>query len=143
MNRLVIGAMAASAIGVLFGSALWAQQAPHSASGGVFTADQADRGSAVYFQHCFKCHLDDLTGGAAGPPLTGVDFLSHWKGKPVADLFNMIRMTQPIDNPGSLTPGRTADVLAYILRANKYPVGDNDLQHDLSTLQQIPLDAIP
>ncbi len=141
-HRFVTGLALVAAGGALLGSALRAQT-PTSVTAGVYTADQAKRGLAVYNDGCAKCHLDDLSGGATSPPLKGDDFLSGWKGKSVGALLDEIRMTMPFDSPGSLTPAQYADVLAYVLSANKFPAGDKDLEQDPAPLQDIKIEAPP
>jgi mono/diheme cytochrome c family protein len=145
-NHFVLGLAVAAATGGFFGSALRAQ-APattttaSSVTAGVYTADQAKRGQALYGDSCAKCHLDDLSGGATSPPLKGNDFLSGWKGKSVGALFDEVRMTMPFDSPGSLTAAQYADVLAYVLSENKFPPGDKELDKDPAPLQQIKIEA--
>jgi mono/diheme cytochrome c family protein len=138
-NRFIIGLTVAVAGGLL-GSVLRAQGAA-SVTAGVYSADQAKRGQTVYGDACAKCHLDDLSGGATSPPLKGDEFLSGWKGKSVGALFDEVKMTMPFDSPGSLTAAQYADVLAYILSANKYPAGAKELQSDPAPLQQIKIEA--
>ncbi len=123
--------------GGLRGSGLRAQQAV--VSGGVYSADQAKRGEAVYSVSCANCHLEDLSGGTS-PPLSGADFLNGWKGKTMGALFEQTRMTMPFDNPGGLTAAQYADVIAYILSKNKFAAADKELPSDATALQQITLD---
>ena len=140
-HRFVVGLAVAVVAGGLWGTALQAQQtAAVSASSGVYTADQAKRGKAVYTESCEKCHLEDLTGGTS-PPLAGNEFLSAWKGRTLGALFEQIRMTMPFDSPGKLSAEQYADVLAYIFSANKYPTGTIELAHDVGPLQKIQIDA--
>ena len=137
--RLMAGVVVVAAIGACLGSALRAQGT--SVAAGVYSADQAKRGQAVYNDACAKCHLDDLSGGATSPPLKGDDFLNGWKGKSVGALFDEVRMTMPFDAPGSLTPAQYADILAYIFSVNKYPAGDKELDKEMAPLQQIKIEA--
>src|ERR1700677_4243766 len=114
--RFVIGLAVAAATGSLLGSALRAQAQSSALAGatvtsGVYTADQAKRGQAVYVDACAKCHIEDLSGGQDSPPPVGDDFLGGWKGKTVGDLFDEVRMTMPFDSPGKLTQEQYADVL--------------------------------
>src|SRR5437870_13885225 len=51
--------------------------APPSQAEGLFTADQADRGSAVYATQCAFCHGQGLEG-ATSTPLAGTRFMSKW-----------------------------------------------------------------
>ena len=69
---------------------------------GVYTKVQANRGQTAYREECFKCHGENLSGGDAGPPLAGDEFLRKWNGKTAGDLFGVIRKTMPSDDPGSL-----------------------------------------
>ena len=149
-TRFAIGLFAAAVTGAFLGSGLRAQQsttttsptttAGASLSSGVYTADQAKRGQAVYLDACAKCHLEDFSGGTGSPPLVGDEFLKGWTGKTVGALFDEVRMTMPFDNPGGLKPEQYADVLAYIFSANKFPAGSQELAHDVAPLQQIQID---
>src|SRR5262245_66302278 len=63
---------------------------------GVFTAEQATRGQALYKTHCGYCHRDDLIGGgseAGAPALKGPIFTIRWRDQPVADMFVTIGTT--------------------------------------------------
>jgi mono/diheme cytochrome c family protein len=139
-TRFLIGLAVVATTGGLLGSALGAQ-APTSVAAGVYSADQAKRGQSTYNDACAKCHLDDLSGGATSPPLLGPDFMSNWKGKTLGALFDEMRMTMPFDSPGSLTPAQYADVLAYVLSANKFPAGEKELDKDPAPMQQIKIEA--
>lgn len=138
-SRFAIGFAVVAAAGGLYGAALLAQSST-SVSQGVFTADQAKRGQAVYMDACTKCHLDDLSGGKDSPPLVGDEFLSGWKGKKVGGLFDEVCMTMPFDSPGSLKPEQCADLIAYMLSANKFPAGDKELAHEAAPLEEIEID---
>ena len=48
---------------------------------GVYTEQQASRGSRVYQTTCESCHMPDLEGSEAGPTLLGEEFLEGWEGK--------------------------------------------------------------
>src|SRR5436190_14089029 len=43
----------------------------------------------------------------------------------------------PQDAPGKLTPTQTADIVAYILQAGKFPTGASELPSNEASLQQI------
>lgn len=108
---------------------------------GVYTEEQAQRGEALYAQECARCHGDTLTGGEAAPPLTGGDFLANWNGLTVGDLFERIRTSMPADRPGTLSSERNADILAHVLRANQFPAGKTELEHQVEILKQIRIEA--
>jgi mono/diheme cytochrome c family protein len=108
--------------------ALIAQQT-QTVSQGVYTDDQAKRGQAIYTAQCASCHGPALNG-AAGPPLTGNDFVSNWNKEPLSELANKIRNTMPQNAPGSLTPQQAVDIVSYILQVGKFPAGRTELHSD-------------
>lgn len=112
-----------------------------SVNDGVYSEAQAKRGEAVYKEQCAACHGDNLEGSGPMPPLAGKDFLANWEGKPVADVFDKTQSSMPATAPGSMTPEQTADVVAYMLAAGKYPAGSADLPGKADDLKQITLDA--
>ena len=107
---------------------------------GVYTAEQAQRGEALYTRQCARCHGAQLTGGEAAPPLAGGDFLSNWNGLTVGDLFERVRISMPADRPGQLTREQNADILAHILRANQFPAGKSELEQQAEVLKQIRIE---
>jgi mono/diheme cytochrome c family protein len=147
----VVAAIGLAAIGASH-SRVRAQQPPPSAQekapsesrtvwDGVFTQKQADRGKDLYATHCSECHLGTLMGSDMTPPLVGGDFLSNWTDSTLGDLFERIRKTMPLNKPGSLNRDVMADILAYILSANKFPAGETELSHDTQRLRQIRIEA--
>jgi mono/diheme cytochrome c family protein len=92
--------IAAAAIITL--AAAIAQEGTRSVWDGVYTDAQAKRGQGLYNQHCASCHGDQLTGGEMAPPLAGGEFLSNWNGLTLGDLFERIRKTMPLNEPGNL-----------------------------------------
>lgn len=116
---------------------LYAKQA-RAARDGVYTAAQAKRGEAVYRTGCVACHGETLAGDI-GPPLAGQGFLGIWARQPLSDLFDKIQSTMPADQPGTLTRPQVADVLAYVLQANQFPAGREELGSAEAALGQIAL----
>ena len=108
---------------------------------GVYTEEQATRGSAAYADQCARCHGADLTGGDGVPPLTGGQFLGNWNTLSVDDLFERIRVSMPADKPGRLTRQQVADILAYVLSFDKFPSGKTELGTQAESLKQIRFDA--
>jgi len=139
--RRIVSVVMAGALGMVLLAASMQAQAPKSVAGGVYTAEQAKRGEAVYKEQCAACHGDNLEGSGPMPPLAGKDFLANWGGKPVAEVFDKTQTSMPATAPGSLTPEQTADVIAYILSVGKYPAGSADLPGKADDLKQITLDA--
>ncbi len=123
--------------------ALHAQNASQpSVWDGIYTAAQADRGKAVYSEHCSKCHGDDLGGRDEVPPLTGSHFMADWESQSVADLVQRIRRTMPLDSPGTLGGVSVTDVVAYLLQQNSLPAGSIELPNDASMQSVIRIDAV-
>ena len=116
-------------------------QTSRSVRDGVYTEDQAKRGSLLYNQHCSACHGADLTGGDEVPALRGESFLANWSGLPLSELFERIRTSMPADNPGKLSRRQNADILAYILKFDTYPAGSGELPTQTDALQQIRFEA--
>jgi cytochrome c len=104
---------------------------------GVFTAEQARRGQALYEEHCSMCHGPSLGGVEMAPPLTGAEFYSNWSDLAVSDLLQRISQTMPQAMPGSLSRRQDADIVAFILSFNKAPAGQVELPTDLDVLKTI------
>jgi cytochrome c len=119
---------------------LSAQEATRSVWDGVYTKEQASRGSEIYARECAQCHGTSLTGGESAPPLAGGDFLSNWNGLTVGDLYERIRTTMPLDRPGKLGRESNTDVLAFILGSNQFPAGKRELDRQTEALKQIRLE---
>ena len=112
-------------------------QTSPAAGDGVYSADQAQRGEALYKKQCTACHGDALDGVGPYPPLSGNDFLSKYEGKPVSNVYDMIQKLMPATAPGSLSRTDAADLLAYILSFNKFPAGKTDLPSDPDSLKKL------
>jgi mono/diheme cytochrome c family protein len=132
---------AALAAACLAGVVLGLEAADPSVWDGVYTAEQTRRGETAYLQTCASCHGTALEGGDMTPPLVGGAFTSNWNDLTVGDLFDRIRTTMPLDNPGRLSRTQTADVIAFVLKANNWPAGATELPAD-SALKQIRIAAV-
>ena len=77
---------------------------PLTTGDGVFTAEQAARGKAVYDKSCATCHPTEFYRAR----------MALWESKPVGALFDSVSASMPQDNPGSLLTSEYVDVLAYI-----------------------------
>ena len=84
---------------------------------GVFTAEQAQSGRAIYDRNCSACHGADFEGSGDAPALGGGTFMLKWGPKMVSELFGEILQTMPPTNPGSLGEAAALNATAYILRA--------------------------
>lgn len=108
---------------------------------GVYTEEQAQRGEPIYRANCASCHGDTLKGAGETPPLSGGPFIGNWNGLTLGDLFERIRRTMPQDKPGRLSRQYKADILAYVLKVNKFPAGKTELEHQTEFLREIRFEA--
>jgi mono/diheme cytochrome c family protein len=122
-------------------AALMLAQTTRSVWDGVYTADQAKRGQQLYAKECASCHGSDLTGGESAPELAGPGFLSNWTTLTVGDLFERTRVSMPENDPGKLSRAQIADLIAYLLSANRFPAGKTELDKQTEVLKQIRIDA--
>jgi quinoprotein glucose dehydrogenase len=106
---------------------------------GIGTDAQVKRGTDVYQAQCAACHDAQLAGSGTAPPLAGTDFMANWKDENVGSLFERIRATMPADNPGSLKRDQVADLIAFILNFNKYPLGQKDVPAESEALKAIKI----
>ncbi len=97
---------------------------------GVYTEEQAERGGVQYTESCAGCHAPDLRGSTTSPSLVGVSFAFLWGERTLGELFGNIQELMPTDRPGSLSAQTYRDILAFILRANSYPSGTQELEDD-------------
>lgn len=109
-----------------------AAQSATSTKSGVYSREQALRGQDIYAGICKNCHTPESHSGAT--------FTTKWKGKALLDLYVYIRDQMPKNAPGSLSPEENADVLAYLLRMNRMPVGPIDLAADSDSLKAIRIE---
>lgn len=117
-------------------------RAASSVKSGVFSEAQAKRGQDVIQEECARCHSANLLGSGENntPPLVGEVFLEKWYTKPLGELFDKMRMTMPVDDPGRLSKTQYATALAYILQMNKYPPGPKPLPTDMNALNDITIE---
>jgi len=108
---------------------------------GIGTDTQVKRGADVYAMQCSACHDPQLSGSGTAPALVGTDFSANWKDETVSSLFERIRATMPADNPGSLKRDQVADLIAFILNFNKYPLAAAELPADSDALKAIKITA--
>ena len=129
---------------VVAASVAGASRAPHRSvpravtagdSGVLYSAEQAERGKAVFARTCKECHeLEEFTGN---------DFRGKWNGRPVWELYEQIRTTMPDGNPGTLAREEYADVLAHLFQANELPAGAAALLPDSAALAAVKVPFPP
>jgi len=106
-----------------------AAQDKKSVKAGVYTAEQADRGQSLYRAKCASCHAPNR--------FTDDFFYSSFADKPLWEMFDVISDSMPEDDPGSMKPEEYVDVIAYLLRLNKFPTGSTELPTDKEALSAI------
>jgi mono/diheme cytochrome c family protein len=99
---------------------------------GVYAADQAALGQEIYELQCRSCHVPVTHTGPA--------FVAAWQGRPLWDLFRYIRELMPKNDPGILSQRETTRVIAYLLRMNGMPPGNDELPADSTTLSRIRIE---
>lgn len=126
---------------VLLRPTVGAQTPAKSIWDGVYTEEQATRGKALYSKECSTCHGAELTGGEMAPPLAGGDFMTGWDSLTVGDLFERIQLSMPQNAPGTLSTEQTADIVAFMFNANKFPAGAMQMPKEVDVLKQIKIEA--
>ena len=104
-----------------------------SVNDGVYSDAQATRGQAAFERNCTNCH-DTLR-------FTGAGFVQSWSGKPLAELYDVLRTTMPEDNPGSLKPQQYADLLSFFLQLNGYTAGEIELIGTDAAMKAVRMEA--
>ncbi len=92
-----------------------------------FTEAQAERGRLLYEAHCAECHLSNFRGSFEASELVGRNFQNAWRNNVVRDLIDVICVTMPPEERGSLLPGQCDDLASYLLQANGVAAGDHEL----------------
>ena len=116
-------------------------QAPRTVWDGVYTEEQAKRGSELYFERCVHCHGPTLGGIDSAAALTGSTFFGNWNGVTLDQMLDRVRSTMPVDKPASLSRQQTADLLAFVFSANKFPAGKTELPRQAEMLTLIQFKA--
>jgi mono/diheme cytochrome c family protein len=130
---------------VLIAGASFANGAQDAASGAasrsvwdaVYTKEQAERGRELYTTHCLACHGESLEGSGPAKPLIGPEFAANWNGISMSDMLDRTRTSMPLGKPGTLSRQQVADLLAFVLSANKFPAGEYELPRQAEVLTQI------
>jgi S-disulfanyl-L-cysteine oxidoreductase SoxD len=100
-----------------------------STADGVYSGAQAARGETAFANTCGACHgVTEFSGPA---------FRRIWTGRTVYDLFDQLRATMPLDNPGGLPRQQYADVIAYLMKLNQYPAADVELPTTDADLRRV------
>ena len=141
MRRLYIAVTIAPMLTVFALQSTVKAQPTKSVWDGVYTEEQAERGKKGYAEQCASCHGPELTGGEMAPGLAGGEFMAGWDGLTLGDLFERIRISMPQNAPGSLSNAQNADILAFMLAANKFPAGQTELAKEAMILKGIKFET--
>jgi hypothetical protein len=83
---------------------------------------------AAYNRNCSGCHQRDLNGTGGAPPLRTVTFIERWREGSLDSLFHHIQTWMPPqDRKGTLPEEQYLDIVTYILSANEFPAGAQEL----------------
>jgi mono/diheme cytochrome c family protein len=102
---------------------------------GVFTVEEANAGKELYLPLCSSCHL-------SVNPHSTPEFRKKWAGRPLSELYAIMRATMPKNDPASLADEDYAVILAYMLQLNKMPPGKAYLSTDTLELRKIRFDTV-
>ena len=97
-------------------------------------------GTEAYKSACSECHGADLAGDGFAPALTGSEFAGNWNELSVGDLFERMRISMPPTGPATVTPAQKADIVAFVLKFNKYPAGTTELESKTEALKLIKIE---
>src|SRR5712691_5127185 len=104
-----------------------AQQRGGGAAGGVYTAQQAGSGRAVYQANCAICHQQDLSGSGDAPTLRGSEFTANWGPRTTRELLSFLQLTMPPARQGALSQDEYLSIGAFILQSNGARAGNQAL----------------
>ena len=131
---VVVGLLLCTAGAVAWQDAASAQK--RTTKDGVYSKEQADTGSAAFGELCSKCHaFKPWEKSGLNPDLAGAVFLDKWNNRSVLDMMTVIFTSMPNDGSAFLTEQQSADLAAYILQQNGFPVGQQPLKADASAGQ--------
>jgi S-disulfanyl-L-cysteine oxidoreductase SoxD len=136
MERRKTFVLAASVIGVI-AVPIAQRGTTRTVWDGVYSEPQAARGKVLSEAQCAFCHQSDLRGQGFAPGLIEDAFTSRWQDGNLGDLFAIVKGTMPQDKPASLTDAEYAAIVAFLLQANRYPAGQQDLRPDPAALKEV------
>ena len=105
---------------------------------GVYTQEQAARGSTTFASTCSRCHSAEPNGGEEGRNLAGKAFWDSFRESTLDHLLDYVSKNMPNGTgAGSLSANTYADLVAYILSRNDLPAGNTELTKDSAVGVQI------
>jgi mono/diheme cytochrome c family protein len=121
-------------VGILLSTVLYASSQEEemlSVQSGVYTEEQAERGTRLFEEKCRSCHKPEQFANGG--------YVEGWSGMTADDMIEQIRATMPEDNPGSLKRGEYVDVAAYLFQMNGFPTGDTEM--DVESTKRIRIEG--
>ena len=103
-------------------------QDPKSILDRIYSEAQAQRGEQQFKTSCSSCHTPRM--------FLGGTFAERWNSQTMGSVFEWVSVNMPENDPGGLKPQQYADVLAFVLSINGYPIGTDDMPADLAILKQ-------
>jgi mono/diheme cytochrome c family protein len=99
---------------------------------GIYSAEQATHGQALYSMLCSGCHGKMLEGVSA-PALTDRRFTDRWREGSLDGLYSFIKQRMPFGRPPNfqIPDADYLDIVTYILKMNDYPAGSVALSPSL------------
>ena len=108
------------------------------------------RGKTAFQRNCSRCHRDDLSGDEGitlkgelsqtlGPALQGDTFYRNWGHGSVNRLFRKVRDAMPPDFQSIIDDNTKADVVAFVLHENGFPVGSAEIPREADVLEGIQI----
>lgn len=135
--RVLLALVVAAIVATVVSCSVTLAQAPKSVWDGVYTEAQARRGAALFDANCGTCHGDGGSGGSMAPALVDAGFSANYDGLAVFDLFERNRTTMPVGQEGQFGRREMADITAFMLQANKFPAGAEELPTESASLKEI------
>lgn len=136
LRALLLSGLALAGVPISIGSAAAQQPKIRSVWEGVYSTAQAGRGKMSFDTFCAECHAGALNGFVE-KELIGPAFRKNWDAATANDLFQKISVTMPANDRGSLSRKVYVEIIAYILQANGFPAGTEDLTADAMSHIQI------
>ena len=102
---------------------------PRTVNDGVYTREQAKVGEKLYAEQCISCHDKKYFRPV----------FKTWNGRSLGLLYTVMSTAMPESNPGALPRKDYVDILAYILKLNRYKEGDSELSYEDGALEEITI----
>jgi mono/diheme cytochrome c family protein len=119
---------------------------------GWYTEEQAARGKVLFYRHCAMCHTsgDPAMEKTDAQPERGwrMGDRTNMRNLPIRyyptvyHLFERIRDFMPGWDIDGATPSEKIDIVAYLLKTNKFPPGSAELSLDVAAMKKMPIATV-